>query len=129
MKTTPPTTDLTYQSKEPAIIIGDVGIGLAAVVAVFVLSVLTPGSFDFVTPWAFWTVVLLFIAGASRRLRVNENIWLKATAVNLSWFVLVPLLLRGKWWAVAPVIAGTILPTVAGIFSRGLVATRRKAGR
>ena len=126
MSTTPPTANLTYQSKEPTLKMGDVGIGLAAAAAVLVLSVVTPGSFNFFTPWAFWTVAVLFIAGASRRLRANESIWLKAAVVNLSWFVLVPLLLHGKWWAVAPVVAGTILPTAVGIFSRGLVATRTK---
>lgn len=126
MKATLPTARLSYQSKEPPIQMGDVGIGLAAAVATLLLSVVTSGSFNFAMPWAFWTVVTLFFAGASRRLQSDESIWLKAAAVNLSWFVLVPLLLRGKWWAVAPVIAGTILPTLGGIFSRRLVSNRQK---
>lgn len=103
--------------------VADVGIGLAAAVVVFVLSTLTPGSFNFFTPWLFWSVVVLFMAGMSRRLEANQSIWLKAAAVNLSWFLLIPLLLRAEWWRVACVTAGTILPTIAGIFSRRLVAT------
>jgi hypothetical protein len=121
-------TDLTYRSKEPSIKMGDVGIGLAAAVVTFVLSVLTPGSFNFATPWLFWSVVVLFFAGASRRLQANENIWLKAATVNLSWFVFVPLLLQAaNGWGVVPIIAGTILPTAAGIYSRQrLIAVRQR---
>lgn len=125
MKTPPTTGSLSYQLKQPAIRIGDVGIGLGAAVATVLLSAVTPGSFNFATPWVFWAVVVLFVAGASRRLRINENIWLRAIGINLSWFVLVAFLLRGKWWAFAPVLAGTILPTVGGIVSRRLVANSR----
>jgi hypothetical protein len=105
--------------------VSDVGIGLAAAVLVFVLSTLTPGSFNSFAPWLFWAVVVLFIAGMTRRLQANESIWLKAVAVNLSWFLLIPLLLSAEYWRVACVTAGTVLPTIAGIFSRRLVATRK----
>ena len=128
MKTTLPTNRLSYQSKEPAIKIGDVGIGLAAAVVTFLLSAATPGSFNFFTPWVFWSVVVLFLAGAIRPSQPNENIWIKAVATNSVWFLLIfPLLASGNdlWWVIV-ITAGTIVPTIAGIFTRRRFATLQK---
>jgi len=102
----------------------DVAIGFSAIVAVFILSLLT-GSFSFFAPWIFWAGVLLFVAGYSRVLPQEEAVWRRVVSINLCWLILVPVALRGVWWMVFLTTAGTFVPTAAGLLARRLIARSR----
>ncbi len=111
---------MTMREMDVAVGIIDIAIGITSGLITVVLAMFT-GGFVFFAPWLFWAAVTLFIAGFSRLVEARENLGMRVFAVNLSWFVILPLWVQGdeRWIALAT--AGTVLPTLAGISTRRLV--------
>lgn len=73
--------------------------------------------------------IVLFLAGLSRQLRPEDSVWKKVTALNLSWFILIPLVVSAPWWAIALVAIGTVVPTAGGVYLRRYIGGRAGADR
>lgn len=104
----------------------DMALGFAAILVASILSLLT-GGFSFFSPWIFWSSLLLFAIGFSRPSHAADVVWRRVASINLIWFLGVPLLARGVWWVVIVATVATIVPTIAGIWLRRLIARRKLA--
>lgn len=100
---------------------GDVGIGFGALIATFVLAMMM-GGFSFFEPWVLWTAVSLFVAGLSRAKDPEEKFWLRVISIDSSWLLLGVFCFRGPWWWAILLIAGTTVPTIAGLLLRRTLA-------
>jgi hypothetical protein len=91
------------------VIAGAIGFG-----AVFGLSLMT-GGFSFYQPWIIWSVIVLFSVGFFKG-SPYEAIWPKVLTINSSWIVAAIFLAGHDWWLPPAAIAGTLLPTAAGVY-------------
>jgi len=83
------------------------------------------GGFSFLTPWALWGTLLLFGCGWVFAQHPADKTWRKVLGINLSWLLLIPAVVRGQWWSVLLLTAGTLVPTYCGVRLR---LRRRSAG-
>jgi hypothetical protein len=105
--------------------LADACTGFIAGILTSVFALFTMG-FNFFTPWIFWGIIILFLAGFIRGARSTLNVWVQAICVNFTWFIIFPAWAHGDRLEIMSATIATILPTAAGIRVR---RARRKERR